>query len=285
MLQRLDESLTEAQREFIGPVGRDELKSAICKTDTAHEVRASIGIRLALIGDDRPGVGVKNGLPDIDWCPVPAGRVDLEGGAGSFDVEACLISKYTITVAQWRTFLNACDGYDVLIRKTRGWAPAQQRGRDNQPAVDLTWVEAMAFCQWLSAGGNEVRLPTEWEWQQAATGGNPGNQYPWGADWAENRANTLESNLGRMVAVGLYPSGVSAQGVSDLVGNVWEWCLNQFDHPKEIGTNSDAPRVVRGGSWNNNQGIAHCVHRNHYGPDFRDCYRFGFRVVCVCAGS
>jgi formylglycine-generating enzyme required for sulfatase activity len=98
----------------------------------------------------------------------------------------------------------------------------------------ITWIEALAYCQWLSTRlGYEVRLPTEWEWQQAATGGDPKNQYPWGK-WEEGRANTFESEIGRVTAVGLYPHGRSAQGVPDLAGNVMEWCLNRYDSPKDV---------------------------------------------------
>jgi formylglycine-generating enzyme required for sulfatase activity len=101
----------------------------------------------------------------------------------------------------------------------------------------------MAYCQWLSAAlGFPVRLPTEWEWQQAATGGDPRSEFPWG-EWQEGRANTVESELGRMTAVGLYPQGASAQGVLDLAGNTWDWCLNKFDTP------SDATRLLTPGAW------------------------------------
>jgi hypothetical protein len=139
------------------------------------------------------------------------------------------------------------------VRKTYQWQPVPQRGADNQPAVNVTWIEAMAYCEWLSAAlGFAVRLPTEWEWQQAATGGDPRNEFPWG-EWQEGRANTFESELGRTTAVGLYPQGASAQGVLDLAGNTWEWCLNKFDTPSDVSAGGDARRVVRGGSWNDDR--------------------------------
>jgi formylglycine-generating enzyme required for sulfatase activity len=62
-------------------------------------------------GDDRPGVGVKNGLPDVVWCPVPPDQVRLGNRAATFDVEAFLIAKYPITYEQYKAFLDAPDGY------------------------------------------------------------------------------------------------------------------------------------------------------------------------------
>ncbi|MBL8376143.1 SUMF1/EgtB/PvdO family nonheme iron enzyme, partial [Accumulibacter sp.] len=154
------------------------------------------------------------------------------------------------------------------------------RGRDNQPALWISWFEALAYCQWLSGVlGYPVRLPSEWEWQQAATGGEPANDYPWG-DWQEGRANTVESELGRVTAVGIYPAGSSAQGGLDLAGNVWEWCRNAFYSPQNVAEGGDARRVVRGGSWGMLCEGARCACRNSEHPGYRGS-SLGFRVLCV----
>ena len=281
------------ERAFLGPLTVDELLARLDDPATTHAERAVIGDRLALQpdGDPRPGVGLRtDGLPDIVWKTIPGGNVTLELEAKGwtrrfaakpvFTVQPFQMAQYPVTVAQWRAFVEAEEGYDLLIRKPRGWSPDRQPGRDNQPAVNVTWVEAVAFCQWLSDRlGCAVRLPTEWEWQQAATGADPHNQYPWGPDWDESLANTYESNLGRMLAVGLYPSGKSKQNVMDLSGNVWEWCLNQYDQPKQTKVGGEARRVLRGGSWNNHQDNARCAVRDYSFPGDRDS-NYGFRVVC-----
>ena len=54
-------------------------------------------------------------------------------------------------------------------------------------------------------------------------------RYPWGDDWAEGQCNSKELNLERTTAVGIFPDGISAEGVLDLAGNVWEWCSDWFD--------------------------------------------------------
>jgi formylglycine-generating enzyme required for sulfatase activity len=284
-------ALNEAERRFLGPVEAHEMLGLLQDPTTPHAQRSTIGDRLTLLpgGDPRPGIGLRaDGLPDIVWQPVPGGEVELEitdagplPGGHRFLVEPFHLARHPVTVAQWRPFLAAEDGYDALVRQVQGWEPDSQRARDNQPVVVVTWVEAMAYCQWLSARlGHEVRLPTEWEWQQAATSGHPDYEYPWGTEWEDGRANTYESGLGRIAAVGLYPHGVSAQGVLDLAGNVWECCLNKYDKPEDKTEGGEDRRVVRGGSWLNGRGLARCACRSHLHPDDR-LDVVGFRLVCV----
>jgi hypothetical protein len=98
----------------------------------------------------------------------------------------------------------------------------------------------MAFFHWLEARlGGGIRLPTEFEWQLAATRGESGRVYPWGPDWDPQaepwRANTAESGLNRSTAVGLYPLGASPTGVRDMAGTIYEWCLNAFEDPDDSG--------------------------------------------------
>jgi formylglycine-generating enzyme required for sulfatase activity len=285
--------LSEREQRFLGPLAADPMRALLADPATTDELRARIGDRLALLpgGDPRPGVGLRpDGVPEIVWHEIPAGEVELESHASGFwsrwrrrprfAVERFHIARYPVTVGQWRVFLEAAAGYDRLVRRVYGWEPAVQRGRDNHPAVELTWFEALAFCQWLSEVlGTPVRLPTEWEWQQAATGGDPGRQHPWGA-WQEGHANTYESNLFRVTAVGLYPQGCSAQGVIDLAGNTWEWCLNKFDSPHDVTPGGDARRVVRGGSWHFFRDLARCASRLVLDPGLRLNY-LGLRLVCV----
>ncbi len=118
----------------------------------------------------------------------------------------------------------------------------------------MSWYEAVAFCRWLShRTGSTIRLPTEWEWQQAATGGDPTYEYPWPGGWDGIRCNSEESRLNRTTPVGIYPRGATEQGVLDMAGNVWEWCLNTYDDPEKpesVGfDDSGGRRVLRGGAW------------------------------------
>jgi formylglycine-generating enzyme required for sulfatase activity len=300
MLARLGlgiDHLTELERDFLGPIDRQAMLADLDDPATSHEQRATIGVRLALLGDPRPGVGLRaDGLPDMVWCEVPGGDVTLEmepygwlarlfGGskAATRRVESFYIAKYPVTWVQYRAFLDADDGF----RNPTWWEgllfqvdePGRQfNQRDNHPAENLCWLEAVAFCRWLAAKlGYEIRLPTEWEWQQAASGGDPAKVYPWGAAWDSGRANTYESGLSRSTAVGLYPHGVSPVGVFDMSGNVWEWCLNQYDNPHRFELGGEVPRVVRGGSWGNARVNARASYRAHRHPGLRS-YDLGRRV-------
>jgi formylglycine-generating enzyme required for sulfatase activity len=124
-----------------------------------------------------------------------------------------------------------------------------------------------------------LRLLTEWEWQWAATGRGQGFEYPWGATGDAAKANTSESGLARTTAVGVYPAGSATCGALDLSGNVWEWCLNEFNQPDNIGLSGQSARVVRGGAWFNVQVFARVACRGRDSPDFR-YFNNGFRVGC-----
>ena len=100
----------------------------------------------------------------------------------------------------------------------------------------------------------------------------------WGEKWDSSRANTSESGLSRTTAVGLYPKGASPVGALDMSGNVWEWCLNEYENPDRIDLSSENRRVLRGGSWDLSQSLARCVSRDSRYPDFR-VHDIGFRLV------
>ena len=126
-----------------------------------------------------------------------------------------------------------------------------------------------------------IRLPTEWEWQQAATGGDPAREYPWGPDWDGRRCNTRESGLSRTTAAGMYPHGAAPApvGALDMSGNVWEWCQNEYENPENTGPGGTAARVLRGGSWSDDANRARCAYRSNRSPSFR-YFSVGVRVAC-----
>jgi hypothetical protein len=278
--------ISEAVRHFVHP--QESLVDLLNSPTLSHQKRLTCGHYLAEFGDPRLGVGLRaDGLPDIVWCKVPAGEITFKGIDETFVVDPFYIGKYPVTWIQYRSFLEAKDGYrdkSCWEGLAERWdVPREQiRKLDNHPAEFVHWYDAMAFCRWLTKRLDyELRLPTEWEWQQAATGGNPANEYPWGADWDSSRANTGESDLKQSTPVGLYPHGSSLVGALDMSGNVWEWCLNEHKNPKRVDLNSKENRSVRGGSWNVDLDLARCAYRHYYYPDSRFNGIIGFRVCCA----
>ena len=256
--------------------------------------RAEAGRVLGRIGDPRPGIGVTaNGLPDIEWLLIPEGEVRLKDNAGPFPVKAFYLARYPVTNAQFQSFLDDPKGYgnpqwwaklDVEAGEPAmpGWQEA------NHPRETVSWFEAMAFCAWLSDRlGHEVTLPTEEQWQKAACSGQTEYDFPWGRNYEIGYANIDETwrdagphKIGRTTAVGSYPQGNSLQGVSDLSGNVWEWCLNTYENPDETQSSGAFRRVVRGGSWILNRDSARVSSRRYDSPDDRYDH-LGFRVCCL----
>jgi hypothetical protein len=239
--------------------------------------------------DDRPGVGLcPDGLPDIAWVEVPAGSFVYQYGERR-ELPTFWIACYPVTNAQFQAFIDA-GGY----REGRWWeglaehikAPDAPRWTaPNRPREKVSWYEAVAFCRWLSDRlGCEVRLPTELEWEKAARG-TDGREYPWGEGYRVGYANINETrdkagphDLRETTVVGLYPWGDSPWGASDLAGNVWEWCLNEYDSPSHTDIGGEAWRAWRGGSWLDHRGLARCAARGESHPDDRNG-GLGFRVL------
>jgi len=101
------------------------------------------------------------------------------------------------------------------------------------PVVGVSWYEAVAYAVWAGK-----RLPTSLEWQHACTwcassDGRQGNiRFPWGNTFDAALANTWKSAVGSPVAVKNHYEGATANGVYQLIGNVWEW----VDTPYRCGT-------------------------------------------------
>lgn len=253
-------------------------------TDPRPAARAALGRALGLLNlDDRRDVGLRSdGLPEIDWVEIPGGEFVYQHSEQR-TCETFRIARYPVTHRQFQAFLDDPDGY-ARDRWWRGLTePDRQPGQasspiTNHPCETVNWFEAVAFCAWLSERlGQRIRLPTEWEWERAARG-TEGSIYPWGSEWAEGLANTWESGIGRSTAVGLFPGGCSLEGVHDLVGNVSEWCLNEYYSSDRIALDGIESRVLRGGSWRYDLVVARADYRSSRPPGDRDGH-YGFRLL------
>jgi serine/threonine-protein kinase len=117
--------------------------------------------------------------------------------------------------------------YAVFVRETNhtppvNWAGTKPPfGQELWPVVNVSLEDANAFAAWRSQrDGVQYRLPTESEWEYAARNGDKNDLYPWGSNWDEKNAVLKEATPS---PVGSHPAGRNRWGVSDLIGNVWEW--------------------------------------------------------------
>jgi formylglycine-generating enzyme required for sulfatase activity len=282
--------------------------------------RAQAGDALAIIGDPR----FRNNpwcLPDEDllgFVKIPAGPF-LMGSDPKRDKDAekdeqpqhtvelptYYMARYPVTVAQFRRFVEQ-SGYQPT-------GEDRLRGLDTHPVVNVTWYDAMEYCQWLTkelrasprtppdlaqllAAGGCVTLPSEAEWEKAARGTDE-RIYPWEGEFDPNKANTRETGINGTSAVGCFPQGASPYEVLDMVGNVWEWTRSlwgedwqkpTFGYPynptdarrEDLSAPNNVLRVLRGCAFWFDQRRARCAFRCGNVPHLRYDFR-GFRVVVL----
>ncbi|MCB1715332.1 MAG: SUMF1/EgtB/PvdO family nonheme iron enzyme [Candidatus Competibacteraceae bacterium] len=225
----------------------------------------------------------------IDWVKISGGAFIYQDGE-TRELETFYLARYPITHSQFQAFIDDPNGYT----NPRWWTDLEQpdapveaeRAYANHPRETVNWYEALAYCRWLSTQlGYVVTLPTEQQWERAARG-RKGRAYPWGETYRKGYANIVEGESGYSLyysrVVGTYPQGASYdEGVCDLAGNVWEWCLTQYDNPAVIAPHPSGELcVVRGGSWSHDRPFACGMYcrRNRPFSRFDD---MGFRLSCV----
>ena len=192
--------------------------------------------------------------------------------------------------------LVAAGGRDLTFRELA--EPYEWRddtpppGHGAHPAVLVRYDDAVAYCRWLADElERRIRLPTEAEWEKAARGGVEGQRYPWGNDIDPSRGNFLADKSTKRQR-GTRPTGTyppNAYGLCDVIGNVWEWVADWYGHEYYTegaqrdprGPETGSLRIVRGGSWvNDDVTMLRCAYRHQVPPDTY-AYSMGFRIVCT----
>jgi formylglycine-generating enzyme required for sulfatase activity len=185
-------------------------------------------------------------------------------------LDSYCIDRYEVTVEHFEACVRAgvCDPGEVECTRAPNSMDYQtkvnhypekceNRGElcPNYPVNCKSYEQASTYCQWT--GG---RLCTEAEWERAAGGPGPEKRvYPWGCDAADaTRANTSLDGPGHLMPVDSHPVGMSAEGVYNLTGNVYEWVSDFYatyhDYAGDIPVNPKGPkvgklRVGRGGCF------------------------------------
>jgi iron(II)-dependent oxidoreductase len=155
-----------------------------------------------------------------------------------------------------------------------------------RPVCHVCYFEAEAFAKW-----DDKRLPTEFEWEAAASW-DPSTQAVRRFPWGESDASSVNANIDQLsfgvAPVGTYDSGVSPIGCYGMIGDVWEWTSTDFNgYPgfesfpyKEYSEEFFGPdyKVLRGGSWATRPGAIRSTFRNWDYPIRRQIFS-GFRCA------
>jgi iron(II)-dependent oxidoreductase len=271
-------------------------------------------------GSERPaGAGRADG--GLELVTVPGGPCTLGAAADGFaydnerprhrtDVRGFRIGRTPVTNGTWLTFVEG-GGYERRewwsdegwawkeeydITRPEGWTAdlSHERRLDrleplaaDRPVIHVSWYEADAF-----ARAHGARLPTEAEWEKAATwdpARGRARRHPWGDETPEPGVHAnLDGRGGGPRDATALPDGASPYGCLGLVGDVWEWTASPFlGYPGFVadpyleysevffGTRF---RVLRGGSWATRAAVASGTFRNWDFPQRRQIFS-GVRIA------
>ena len=325
-----------AERDEIGrdllPQVCNQLAALVSEGCLSPVQRAAAGRALGRLGDPREGVIAsvpvtvcisagefimgserRQGQPGYDDLSKWEDEATPDGTRFVVTLPDYRIGKYPVTVAQFRCFVDD-NGYTTEKYWTpAGWQQCQKEGWaaphiwddspwtiDNHPVVGVSWYEAVAYCNWLTATnpGRFFRLPDEAMWERAARG-TDGRRWPWGNDGDAAKLNSNAGGIGRTSAVGIFPAGSrkvndAGERIYDCAGNVWEWCsgpgyssgasypfqprpFTRKAYEEELRLPAGS-RALRGGSWYNLDQLTRAAYRDNDNPHDGSS-NVGFRVV------
>jgi iron(II)-dependent oxidoreductase len=246
-----------------------------------------------VIGAASPGFAYDNERPQhrVELDAFEIGRIPVTNGAYREFVAAGGYRRREWWSAQgWKWKQRE------RVERPGGWSEdletewrlsAQEPLDPARPVVHISWFEADAY-----ARAHAARLPTEFEWEKAASWDplkSKKRAYPWGgqAPRPGDHANLDQRQRGP-VATNDHPRGASAYGCEDMLGQVWEWTASNFegypgfvaDPYKEYSKVffGDRYRVLRGGSWATRARVAATTFRNWDFPQRRQIFA-GFRLA------
>ncbi|HAH32285.1 MAG TPA: hypothetical protein DCL44_08230 [Elusimicrobia bacterium] len=233
----------------------------------------------------------------VEWVTINGGKFTMGTDSGEKGFEdAKPIHEVVIKTFDMSKTAVTVEQYAECVLK--GWCTEPDTGRycnwgvvgrQLHPINCVDWDQASKYAKFK--GG---RLPSESEWEYAATSGGRNQKYPWGNDEPTCDKAVMYGNGGfgcgenSTMPVCSKTAGNTAQGLCDMVGNVWQWVQDKYK-----GSYKDAPadgwafegagfsRVIRGCSFfNGDASFLRADYRSGYGgPGRRRGAGIGFRLV------
>ncbi|TMU50711.1 formylglycine-generating enzyme family protein [Flagellimonas algicola] len=242
---------------------------------------------------------ISNSNISFDMVKIPGGTYDMGSETGNMDekplhkvkIDSIWAGKYEVTWEVFDLFLaenqnlfhaepeGKLEKLDAISRPSPPFEdPSLGMGKAGFPVINISPYAALTFCKWLSTvTGRFYRLPTEAEWEYMCKTGPDGKDFfkegGKGLDlfaWSYDNSDYQYSKVGEKLP--------NAHGLYDILGNVGEWTLDQYDetfygkskdsvsvNPWNIPTRLH-PRVYRGGSWNDDVTDISPTKRSTSGP-------------------
>jgi gamma-glutamyl hercynylcysteine S-oxide synthase len=198
--------------------------------------------------------------PESDDDDLPAGRLTT--------VDELYLDRDPVTNREFQQFVAAGGYHQMAIWDPQVWPAVpgfvDQSGtpgprywkngsfdpeQEDHPVVGICWYEAAAYARWVGK-----RLPTDAEWEKAASwpvllaDSSPmQRRYPWGDRVEKDCANLWMAGVGGTAPVDAFAAGANTAGIRQLVGNVWEWTLDEYD-PGDL-TLPFPMKSIRGGAF------------------------------------
>ena len=228
-------------------------------------------------------------------------RSEDEGPQHEVTIPTFFLGRYPVTQSQWQFVAGL-----PQINQKLDPDPSNFKGA-NRPVERVSWLEAVEFCDRLPTYTHRAyRLPSEAEWEYACRAGTT-TPFHFGETMTTDLANYcgIDRTIDKTLYKGAYGRGpkgeyrqkttpvdhftiANAFGLSDMHGNVWEWCQDHWhsnyqgapiDGSAWLSEDKDSNYVLRGGSWYFNPWGCRSACRTYNSPDNRGD-DLGFRVVC-----
>jgi formylglycine-generating enzyme required for sulfatase activity len=298
---RLDADIANAYQSLYG-LPASELVEKISARHATLSERIACGHYLALLGDPRisidhpamvhmAGGHVSIGLPKdqveevlqrFDGLGLNRIWIDKECPQHEVHLAPYRMAMYPVTNAEYQAFLLDTNYSEIPTSWDFRRYPIE---RANHPVYTVTPQAADAYVAWLAERtGRAFRLPTEAEWEWAATGPTS-HEFPWGDNFDADLCNTAESGIFNSTPVGVFVGGESPFGIADMAGNVEEYVSDPYqaypdgkfvkDHLVDI---HGEYRVARGGSFARFRDLARNKRRHGHNPK-SPTYAMGFRLA------